>query len=80
MTIIDFESICVQEDKFQDTHTTTRISKHVPIFVSVPGNLTEQLIFLCNSNPGALVESFVDALGGLATQSKAQMELKFFRD
>ena len=34
-------------------------------------------IFLCNSNPRDLVESFIDAVEGLATQSKAQMKLKF---
>ena len=34
-------------------------------------------IFLCNSNPRELVESFIDAVEGLATQSKAQMKLKF---
>ena len=34
-------------------------------------------IFLCISNPRDLVESFVDALDGLATQSKAQMILRF---
>ena len=33
--------------------------------------------FLCNSNPGDLVESFIDAVEGLATQSRAQMKLKF---
>ena len=33
--------------------------------------------FPCNSNPGDLVESFIDAVVGLATQSKTQMELKF---
>ena len=33
-------------------------------------------IFFCNSNPRNLVESFIDAVEGLATQSKAQMKLK----
>ena len=32
---------------------------------------------LYNSNPGDLVESFIDAVEGLAAQSKAQMKLKF---
>ena len=31
----------------------------------------------CNSKPRDLVESFIDAVEGLATQSKAQMKLKF---
>ena len=34
-------------------------------------------IFFCKSNPGDLVESFIDAVEGLATQSKVQMEWKF---
>ena len=34
-------------------------------------------IFLCNSNPRDSVESFIDAVEGLATQSKGQMKLKF---
>ena len=33
--------------------------------------------FLCNSNPRDLFESFIDAVEGLATQSKAQTKLKF---
>ena len=33
-------------------------------------------IFHCNSNPRDLVESFIDACEGLATQSTAQMKLK----
>ena len=57
---------------------TTFLGKHLPIPVSISCNLTEQPIFLANSNPRALVESFVDALDGLlATQSKAQMKFKF---
>ena len=31
-------------------------------------------IFLCNSNPRDLVELFISAVEGLATQSKAQMK------
>ena len=73
----DFESICLQENNFRDTDTTTWISKHVQISVSISLNLIEQPIFLCNSNPGALVESFVDAVDELATQGKVQMKLKF---
>ena len=40
-------------------------------------NLITKPLFLCNSNPRDLVESFIDAVEGLATQSKAQMKLKF---
>ena len=34
-------------------------------------------LFLCNSNPHYLILSFITALEGLATQSKAQMKLNF---
>ena len=34
-------------------------------------------IILSNSNPRDLVEPFIDTVEGLATQSKAQMKLKF---
>ena len=77
MAIFDFESICVQKDKLRDTHTTTRIGKHVPISVPFSSNLIEQQNYLCNSNYRALVESFVDALDGLAIQSN---EIKIFGD
>ena len=72
----DFETVCVQEDKFRDTDTTIKISKHVPISVSISSNLIERPIFFCNSNPATLVESFVDALGVLATESKVKLKSK----
>ena len=56
--------------------TTTWIGKHVRISVSISSNLISESIFLCNSNPRDLVESFLDAEEGLATQSKTQMKLK----
>ena len=77
LAVFDFESICIPEEKFKNTETTTWIGKHVPISVSISSNLIAKPIFLSNSNPRDLVESFIDALEGLATQSKAQMKLKF---
>ena len=70
-------SICIPEEKFKNTETTTWIGKNVPILVSISSNLITKPIFLCNSNPRVLVESFSDAVEGLAIQSKAQMKLKF---
>ena len=55
---------------------TTWIGKRVPISVSRSSNLIAIPIFLCNSNPRDLVESLIDAVEGLATQSKTQMKLK----
>ena len=77
LAVFDFESICIPEEKFKNTETTTWIGKHVPISVSISSNLIAKPIFLCNSNPRDLVESFIDAVESLTTQSKAQMKLKF---
>ena len=77
LAVFDFESICIPEEKFRNTETTTWIGKHVPISVSISSNLIAKPIFLCNSNARDLVESFIDGVEGLATQSKAQMKLKF---
>ena len=77
LTVSDFEPICIPEENFQNSKTTTWIGKHVPISVSIPSNLIAKPIFLCNSNTPDLVESFIDAVEGLATISKAQMKFKF---
>ena len=77
LAIIDFESICVKEESYKQTETTTWIGKHVPISVSISSSLIPEPIFLCNGNPRSLVSSFITALEGLATQSKAQMKLNF---
>ena len=53
--VLDFESICIPEEKFKNSETTTWIGKHVPISVSISSNLIAKLIFLCNSNPRDLV-------------------------
>ena len=79
LAIFDFESICVQEETFRDTNTTTWIGKHVPIFVSISSNIVDESVFLCNSDPHHLVASFIGALENLAPQSKAKMK-KFFPD
>ena len=73
LAVFDFESICIPEEKFKNTETTSWIGKHVPISVSISSNPITMPMFLCNSNPRDLVESFFDAVEGLATQSKAQM-------
>ena len=78
LAIFDFESICVKENSYKQTMTTTWIGKHVPISVSISSNLIPEPIFLCNDNPRHLISSFITALEGLATQSKSQMKLKFF--
>ena len=75
LAIFDFESICVKENSYKQTEATTWIGKHVPISVSISSNLIPEPIFLCNSNPHHLISSFITALEGLATQSKAQMKL-----
>ena len=77
LTLFDFESICVQEETFRDTNTTTWIRKHVPISVSISSNLVEEPIFICNSDPHHLVASFIGALENLASQSKTKMKNTF---
>ena len=77
LAIFDFESICVLEETFRDTITTTWIGKHVPISVSISSNLVEEPIFLCNSDPHHLVASFIGVLENLASQSKAKMKSLF---
>ena len=77
LAVVDFESICVKEETYKKTETTKWIGKHVPISVSISSNLTAKTIFLSNSDPRHLVSSFVTAFEGWATQSKAQMKLKF---
>ena len=53
--VFDFESICIPEEKFENTETTTWIGKHIPISVSISSNLIAEPIILCNSNPRNLV-------------------------
>ena len=79
LKIFDFESICVQEETFRDTNTTTSIGKHVPLSVSISSNHVEEPIFLCNSDPHHLVASFIGALENLAFQGKMKMK-NLFRD
>ena len=50
--------------------------KTCPISVSISSNLVPEPIFLCNSDLRHLVSSFISAVEGLATQSKAQIKLK----
>ena len=49
----------------------------MPISVSISLNLIPEPIFLCNDNPLHLFSSFIPAVEGLATQSKAQMKFSF---
>ena len=77
LAIFDFESICVQEESFKDTTTTTLTGKHVSISVSISSNLVEEPFFRYNSDPHQLVSSFNGTEEGLASQSKAQMKLLF---
>ena len=71
LAISDFESICVKEESYKQSETTTWIRKHVPISASISSNLIPEPIFLCNASPHHLISSFITALKGLATQNKA---------
>ena len=74
----DFESICLQEESFKDTDTTTTIGKHLPISVSISSKLVKEPVFLRNSDPHHLVTSFIGALENLALQSKTRLKNSFF--
>ena len=74
----DFDSNCVkEEDAYKQTETSTWSGKHVPISVFISSNLIPEPIFPCSANPHHLISSFITALEGLATQSKAQIKLNF---
>ena len=55
LAIFDLESICVKEESYQQTETTTWIGMLVPISVSISSNLIPEHIFLCNANPHHLI-------------------------
>ena len=78
LAIFEFESNCVQEESSKDTDTTKWMGKHIPISVSISSNLVKEPMFLCNSDPHHLVNSFIGALENLALQSKAIMKNLFF--
>ena len=77
LAVFDSESICFQEETYKENESTKWIGKHVPISVLISSNLITEPIFLCNSDYQHLVSSFISAPEGLATQSKAQMKIKF---
>ena len=77
LAIFDFESICVKEESYNQTETTTWIGENVPISVSISSNVIPEPIFLCKTNPHHLISFFITTLEGLAFQSKTQMKLNF---
>ena len=77
LAVFNFESLCNKEETYKETETTKWTGKHVPLSNSISSNLIPEPIFLCNSDPRHLVSSFVSTLEDLATQSKAQMKLRF---
>ena len=77
LAMFDFESICVQEETFKDTSTTTWMGRYVPISVSISSNFVEEPIFTCKFDPHHLVASFIGALENLASQSKTKMKNLF---
>ena len=78
MIIFEFESVCAKEEGwYKETETTKWSEKLVPTSVSSSSNLIQAPIFRCNTYLHHSVSSFIFALEGVATQSKAQMKLKF---
>ena len=72
MTVLDFESNCVEDGTFKDTKTTTWTGKHISNLISISSHLIQKPILLCNPNLRDLVSSFKDAIDNLATQKSSQ--------
>ena len=64
MAKFNFESKCMQQDKFRDTDTTTWIGKHFPISVSISSNLIEQQISYAIPIPQLWLKYFLMLLMG----------------
>ena len=58
--------------------TTSWIGRHVPILASTASKMIQETFFRCNTNSHHRVSSFITALEGSATQSKAEMKMKTF--
>ena len=78
LAILDFESICVQDESFTNTDRTKWIGKQILTSFSISSSLVKEPIFLCNCDPHHLVTSFLGALENLALQFKAIMKKLFF--
>ena len=78
LAAFNFESICIPEEKFKNTETTTWIGKFVPISVSIPSTLKVMPIFLCIYCLRGLIESFINAVEGLATKKRNSDEIEIF--
>ena len=79
LEFFNFESICVQEESFKDTKTTTWIGKQVPVSKSTFSNLVEEPTFLYNSNPHRLLSSFIGK-SGIANKSTNETFIPWYRD
>ena len=77
LAVFGFEIICVKEETYKETEITKWIGKHVLISVSNSSNLIPEPIFLCSSDPRHLKFPFISALESSATQTKAQMKIRF---
>ena len=75
--VFDFEAICVQSVKINNTATTSWIGTHVPVSVSISSNLLDEPVFLCEKDPNRLIISFVAQLEILAAKNKADLRPKF---
>ena len=75
--IFDLESVCVPYETFMDTNTTMWIGKHVTISVLKSSNLSDESVFLCNSDLHHLFTSFVGAPKNLAAQNKTKTKTLF---
>ena len=68
MAILDIQSICVADESFRDTETTTWVGKNVSLSASI-----QAPIFVSDPIPCDLVLSFIDE--NFAMQSKTQIKM-----
>ena len=76
VAIFDSDSICVPSEDFKPTETINWIGKHEPISVSMPSNLLDKPIFLCDKDPQSLIFDFLANLELLAEKNKSEMRSK----
>ena len=59
MELLSSEPVCILDETFKVTKTTTWIWKHLPLSVSISSNIVNETNSFGNSDPHNLVASFI---------------------
>ena len=78
LAIFDFESICVKEDSYKQTESTTWIGKHVPISVSISSNLIPEPIFLCKRQSSSSHLVFYHCSRRISNSKQSSDKIEFY--